>query len=75
MLVGAGLNLVGIPPIKALYASAILNGLAAPPILILMLFAARKKTLGRWGSGWLSTTVVGAAVVVMTGLPLWYLVS
>jgi Mn2+/Fe2+ NRAMP family transporter len=75
MLVGAGLNLVGIPPIKALYASAILNGLAAPPILILMLFAARKKTLGRWRSGWLSTTVVGAAVVVMTGLPLWYLVS
>src|SRR5262249_60716569 len=25
MLVGAGLNLIGIPPIKALYASAILN--------------------------------------------------
>jgi NRAMP (natural resistance-associated macrophage protein)-like metal ion transporter len=75
MLVGAGLNLVGIPPIKALYASAILNGLAAPPILILMLLASRKKTLGRWRSGWLSTTVVAAAVVVMTGLPLWYLVS
>jgi NRAMP (natural resistance-associated macrophage protein)-like metal ion transporter len=75
MLVGASLNLVGIPPIKALYASAILNGLAAPPILILMLLASRKKTLGRWRSGWLSTTVVAAAVVVMTGLPLWYLVS
>ena len=30
MAVGAGLNLVGIPPIEALYASAILNGLAAP---------------------------------------------
>jgi NRAMP (natural resistance-associated macrophage protein)-like metal ion transporter len=74
MLVGAGLNLVGIPPIKALYASAILNGLAAPPIMILMLLASRKKTLGRWRSGWLSTTLVTAAVVVMTILPLWYLV-
>jgi hypothetical protein len=36
MLIGPA-SLVGIPPIKALYASAILNGLAAPPILVLML--------------------------------------
>jgi NRAMP (natural resistance-associated macrophage protein)-like metal ion transporter len=74
MLVGAGLNLVGIPPIQALYASAILNGLAAPPILFLMLLASRRKTLGRWRSGWLSTTLVATAVLVMTVLPLWYLV-
>lgn len=40
-----------------------------------MLLASRKKTLGRWRSGWLSTTVVAAAVAVMAGLPLWYLLS
>jgi NRAMP (natural resistance-associated macrophage protein)-like metal ion transporter len=75
MAVGAGLNLVGIPPIKALYASAILNGLAAPPIMVLMLLASRRKVLGRWRSGWLSATVVATAVLVMTALPLWYLLS
>ncbi|HET6213780.1 MAG TPA: divalent metal cation transporter [Micromonosporaceae bacterium] len=75
MAVGAGLNLTGIPPIKALYASAILNGLAAPPIMALMLLASRGKMLGRWRSGRLSTALVGAAVLVMTGLPLWYLLS
>ena len=75
MAVGAGLNLVGIPPIKALYASAILNGLAAPPIMLLMLLASRTTMLGRWRSGWLSTTVVAIAVLVMTGLPVWYLLS
>jgi NRAMP (natural resistance-associated macrophage protein)-like metal ion transporter len=75
MAVGAGLNLVGIPPIKALYASAILNGLAAPPIMLLMLLASRTTMLGRWRSGWLSTTFVAIAVLVMTGLPVWYLLS
>ena len=75
MAVGAGLNLVGIPPIKALYASAILNGLAAPPIMLLMLLASRTTMLGRWRSGWLSTTLVAIAVLVMTGLPVWYLLS
>jgi Mn2+/Fe2+ NRAMP family transporter len=75
MAVGALLNVVGIPPIKALYASAILNGLAAPPIMLLMLVASRTNQLGRWRSGWLSTTVVTAAVLVMTIIPLWYLVA
>jgi Mn2+/Fe2+ NRAMP family transporter len=75
MAIGAGINLVGIPPIKALYASAILNGLAAPPIMVLMLLASRKPMLGRWRSGWLTTTLVATAVLVMTGLPLWYLLT
>ena len=75
MLLGAGLNLVGIPAIKALYAAAILNGLAAPPIMVLMLFASRGRALGRWRSGWLSTVLVVVAVLVMTVPPLWYLVN
>jgi NRAMP (natural resistance-associated macrophage protein)-like metal ion transporter len=75
MAVGALLNFIGIPPIKALYASAILNGLAAPPIMVLMLVASRTNQLGRWRSGWLSTTVVTAAVLIMTIVPLWYLVA
>jgi Mn2+/Fe2+ NRAMP family transporter len=75
MAVGVVLNLTGLGPIEALFYSAILNGLAAPPILLLMLLAGRDKGLGRWRSGWLSVTVVSATIVVMTGLPLWYLLA
>lgn len=75
MVVGAALNLVGIPPIHALFAAAVLNGLAAPPILLLMLFASRAHTLGRWRSGPLSLTLVGAAALLMTILPAWYLLT
>jgi len=75
MLVGVGLNFVGINPIKALVYSAILNGLAAPPLILLMLILANKNgLLGRWGSRWLSNLMVGLALLVMTGLPIAYLV-
>jgi hypothetical protein len=40
-----------------------------------MLVASRTNQLGRWRSGWLSTTVVSAAVLIMTIVPLWYLVA
>jgi Mn2+/Fe2+ NRAMP family transporter len=75
MAVGAVLNLIGLGPIEALFYSAILNGLAAPPILVLMLLAGRDRSLGRWRSGWLSVTVVTATIVVMTILPLWYMIK
>ena len=41
IVVGLGLNFVGIDPIRALYVSAILNGLAAPPLILLMLILSR----------------------------------
>jgi Mn2+/Fe2+ NRAMP family transporter len=75
MVVGVALNLVGIPPIHALFAAAVLNGLAAPPILLLMLLASRAPTLGRWRSGPLSLTLVGAAALLMIILPAWYLLA
>jgi NRAMP (natural resistance-associated macrophage protein)-like metal ion transporter len=73
--VGAALNFIGIPPISALFAAAVLNGLAAPPILMLMLLTSRASFLERWRSGPLSITLVGAATIVMTLLPAWYLLS
>ena len=51
MATGAALNLFGINPIRALYLSAIFNGLAAPPMLVLMVLASRSRELGRWRSG------------------------
>lgn len=73
ILVGAMLNVVGIDPITALFLAAVLNGLAAPPIIVLMLLAARTDALGRWQSGKLSLVLLSTSAVVMTVLPLWYL--
>lgn len=49
MLVGLGINFIGIDPIKALIYSAVANGLVAPLILLLIvLISSNKKIMGRW---------------------------
>jgi NRAMP (natural resistance-associated macrophage protein)-like metal ion transporter len=49
MLVGLGLNFVGIDPIKALIYSAIANGLVAPFILFMIVkISSNKSVMGRW---------------------------
>jgi hypothetical protein len=75
MVIGAALNLVGVNPIRALYLAAILNGLAAPPILVLMAVASRSDALGPWRSGPVSIALVSTAAIVMTALPAWYLLA
>ncbi len=54
-LVGMIINFSGINPIKALFWSAVLNGVVAVPIMvIMMLMAARQDILGRFAiKGWL----------------------
>jgi len=75
MAVGVVLNFVGIPPITALFASAVFNGIAAPPTLVLMLLAGRSAGLHRWRSGMLSLGLVGLTTAVMTVLPIWYVLA
>jgi NRAMP (natural resistance-associated macrophage protein)-like metal ion transporter len=75
MAVGVALNLFGVNPIRALFLSAIFNGLAAPPIMTLMLLASTRNRLKRWGSGPLSVTLVVAAILTMCVLPVWYLLA
>lgn len=75
MLVGLGMNFLGIDPIKALIYSAFLNGLIAPIILaLIVIISSNKKVMGRWVNkpatamfGWFITllmTVVGVAGLV-----------
>jgi NRAMP (natural resistance-associated macrophage protein)-like metal ion transporter len=76
MLVGLALNFVGIDPIRALYFAAILNGVAAPPLILLMLILSNHQpTCGRWTARRWSNALVGVALVLMTALPIAYLVS
>jgi NRAMP (natural resistance-associated macrophage protein)-like metal ion transporter len=76
MLVGLALNFGGIDPIRALYFAAILNGVAAPPLILLMLILSNDQpTCGKWtGKRW-SNALLGLALVLMTALPIAYLVS
>lgn len=72
-LVGAGLCFTPINPIKALYWSAVINGVLAVPIMILMMFMANnRKVVGNLKigrvlniTGWACTCAMSAAVVMM----------
>ena len=69
ILVGRGDGLRGRQPIRALYLAAILNGVAAPPLLLLILLLARSEAvLGAHRSGLVSQLLVGAAATVMAVL-------
>jgi NRAMP (natural resistance-associated macrophage protein)-like metal ion transporter len=73
MLVGLVFNLFGLNPVRALYWSAILNGLAAPPLIVMILLLSRRRhVLGEHVSGRVSTSLVAIAALVSTALPLVY---
>jgi len=68
-LLGLGLNFVHIDPIKALFWSAVINGIVAGPIMILMMhMASNSKIMGRFTLntrqkcfGWAATAAMLAA--------------
>jgi len=63
------MDFVGVSPIRALYLAAMLNGVAAPPLLLLILLLARSDAvLGAHRSGLFSQLLVGGAAVVMAAL-------
>jgi NRAMP (natural resistance-associated macrophage protein)-like metal ion transporter len=72
-LVGVALNFTPIDPIKALYWSAVINGVTAVPMMIMiMLLAMNKKVMGEFTLntslkvwGWMATGVMTAAAIVM----------
>jgi NRAMP (natural resistance-associated macrophage protein)-like metal ion transporter len=76
IVVGYALNFVGtINPVKALLYSAVLSGLIAPPlIVVLLLICNNRKIVGKNANGWLSNTLGCLAAVLMSlagGLFIW----
>ncbi|HUD05681.1 MAG TPA: Nramp family divalent metal transporter [Candidatus Saccharimonadales bacterium] len=68
MLLGLIMNFLGINPIKALIYSAVLNGIVAPIILVLILLIARNKhVMGEWKNGKVSATL-GWFLTAMMGI-------
>jgi NRAMP (natural resistance-associated macrophage protein)-like metal ion transporter len=72
-LIGILINFVGLDPIKALFWSAVVNGVVAVPLMvIIMLMAMRHDVTGRfvlpralWAMGWLCTVTMGVVVGIM----------
>jgi NRAMP (natural resistance-associated macrophage protein)-like metal ion transporter len=74
VLVGLGINFLGIDPIKALIYSAVANGVVAPVVLtLIVIISSNKRVMGDWVNkksttwlGWSVTTVMvlagGAAI-------------
>jgi NRAMP (natural resistance-associated macrophage protein)-like metal ion transporter len=73
VLGGVGLAFSPLDPIKALYWSAVINGVAAVPIMVAtMLVASNRKRMGRYVAtpfqrvfGWAATLFMGLAAVAM----------
>jgi Mn2+/Fe2+ NRAMP family transporter len=70
---GLALNFLNVNPIQALVVTAVINGMVAPPILLLIALLARDRQVmqerrsGFWSSGlvWIATTVMGAAAIML----------
>lgn len=68
------LNLLGVEPMRFLVLAAILNGLSAPILMVIVWYLARdKKLLGRWVSPLWSQIIMGVAILAMTSLPILWL--
>jgi len=72
-IIGASMNLFGLDPIKALFWSAVINGVVAVPIMaVLMFMAVNRKIMGQYRIGptlkffgWLATVVMALVVIGM----------
>lgn len=74
MVAGFVMNLAGLDPVRALYWSAILNGVAAPPLIVMIfVLARRRRVLGEHASGRLSQTMVAGAALISAALPVAFL--
>jgi Mn2+/Fe2+ NRAMP family transporter len=72
-LIGVLINFVHLDPIKALFWSAVINGVVAVPLMVvIMLMAMQRQVMGAfvlprplWAMGWLSTGAMAVAVAAM----------
>lgn len=66
-LAGAAMNFLGINPIQALYYTAVLNGVVAPPLLIMiMLISGNKKIMGDKINGSIARILGWLTAIAMT---------
>jgi NRAMP (natural resistance-associated macrophage protein)-like metal ion transporter len=72
-LLGVSINFINLDPIKALFWAAVINGVVAVPLMVvIMIMATQERVMGAftlprplWAIGWLSTIAMAVAVIVM----------
>ena len=72
-LIGYAINLIGINPIRALYYTAVLNGIAAPPLLFMIMLISNDRQIMKSKAngpvsrvlGWLTTVAMTTAAVAL----------
>jgi NRAMP (natural resistance-associated macrophage protein)-like metal ion transporter len=65
-LIGVGIDYLGINPIDALFATAVINGFVAPPLLVMiMVVANNRKIMGKRTNGRLTNILGWATAIVM----------
>lgn len=68
MLLGIGMDFLNVNPVKALFWTAVINGVLAPFLLVGVLFVASdRKIMQDQPSSWLSRIIVGITTIVMFG--------
>ncbi len=73
MLIGMGLNFAGINPMRMLFGAAVVNGVLAPPlIVVILLICNNRKVMGEKRNGWLinvggiaAATLMGAGAITL----------
>ncbi|HEY1723592.1 MAG TPA: divalent metal cation transporter [Magnetospirillaceae bacterium] len=73
MAAGVIMNVLPIEPMKALYWSAVINGIVAVPVMVIMMrLAVRKDVMAGfklprylWTVGWIATAAMGATVLAL----------
>jgi len=72
-VIGFLINFTSIPPFRMLYYTAILNGVCAPPLMVLIMFISNnKKIMGKYTNrpisnigGWMITVIMTLAAIAM----------
>jgi Mn2+/Fe2+ NRAMP family transporter len=74
MFIALLLNLAGINPMQSLVLAAVINGVTAPILLVVIWQLSKdRQLLGQWAAPWWSSTLVGIATMAMFALPIAWL--
>ena len=75
-LLGLVINFTSLPPFKILYYTAVLNGLCAPPlILMILLLSNNKKIMGKYTNKKISNILGGTIFAIMALCALALIIS
>ena len=76
MLIGMGLNFGGVNPMRMLFGAAVVNGVLAPPlIVVILLICNNRSVMGEKRNGWLINTGGIAAALLMGAGAITLLIS